>query len=77
MCLLMFVEDLSFYLEFWGLGWLVAALISYFIIPKFGFGILPFLMWRSSTYLFFSDLEKSPWSIPYFGLIVAIEEAQH
>ncbi|MCY3289923.1 MFS transporter, partial [Acinetobacter pittii] len=25
--------------SFWGLGWLVAALISYFIIPKFGWHI--------------------------------------
>ncbi len=44
--------------SFWGLGWLVAALISYFIIPKFGWHIA-FLM-VASTDLYFSHLEKTP-----------------
>lgn len=39
--------------SFWGVGWLVAALISYFIIPKFGWQMAFFIGALPALYVFF------------------------
>ena len=50
--------------SFWGLGWLLAALISYFVIPKFGWHIA-FLIGGLPAIYVFMILKKVPESIPY------------
>jgi putative MFS transporter len=60
--------------SFWGLGWLVAALISYFIIPKFGWHIA-FLMGGLPLIYILVIWKKLPESIPYLINRGRIEEA--
>ncbi|MGK9155905.1 niacin transporter NiaP [Acinetobacter radioresistens] len=50
--------------SFWGLGWLVAALISYFIIPSFGWHVA-FLIGGLPALYIFIILKKVPESVPY------------
>jgi len=60
--------------SFWGLGWLVAALISYFIIPKFGWHIA-FLVGGLPLIYILVIWKKVPESIPYLINRGRIEEA--
>jgi putative MFS transporter len=60
--------------SFWGLGWLVAALISYFIIPKFGWHIA-FLMGGLPLIYILVIWKKLPESIPYLINRGRVEEA--
>ncbi|KCX76182.1 sugar (and other) transporter family protein, partial [Acinetobacter baumannii 940793] len=60
--------------SFWGLGWLVAALISYFIIPKFGWHIA-FLIGGLPLIYILVIWKKVPESIPYLINRGRIEEA--
>ncbi|MFU8925813.1 MFS transporter [Acinetobacter puyangensis] len=50
--------------SFWGLGWLVAALVSYFFIPKFGWHAA-FLIGGLPALYVFVIWKKVPESIPY------------
>ena len=50
--------------SFWGLGWLVAALMSYFVIPNYGWHIA-FLLWGLPALYVFMILNKVPESVPY------------
>ncbi|MEB3766911.1 MFS transporter [Acinetobacter sp. MD2] len=50
--------------SFWGLGWLVAACISYFVIPKFGWH-WAFLIGGLPVFYVLVILKKIPESIPY------------
>lgn len=50
--------------SFWGLGWLVAALVSYFIIPSFNWHVA-FLIGGIPALYVFIILKKVPESIPY------------
>lgn len=50
--------------SFWGLGWLVAALVSYFLIPHFGWHIA-FLIGGLPLFYVWVVLTKVPESIPY------------
>ena len=50
--------------SFWGLGWLVAALLSYFVIPHYGWQIA-FLMGGLPAIYVFMILKKVPESVPY------------
>ena len=50
--------------SFWGLGWLVAALVSYFVIPTFGWQ-MAFLIGGLPALYVFVILKKVPESIPY------------
>ncbi len=60
--------------SFWGLGWLVAALISYFLIPKFGWHAA-FLVGGLPALYIFVILKKVPESVPYLINHGRIEEA--
>ncbi|MFT4019972.1 MAG: MFS transporter [Acinetobacter sp.] len=50
--------------SFWGLGWLVAACISYFVIPQWGWHIA-FLIGGLPVFYILIILKKVPESIPY------------
>lgn len=50
--------------SFWGLGWLVAALVSYFLIPHFGWHIA-FLIGGLPLFYVWVVLTKVPESVPY------------
>lgn len=50
--------------SFWGLGWLVAALVSYFLIPHFGWHIA-FLIGGLPLFYVWVILTKVPESVPY------------
>lgn len=60
--------------SFWGLGWLVAALISYFLIPKFGWHIA-FLTGGLPLLYVWVVWKKVPESVPYLINHGRIEEA--
>lgn len=60
--------------SFWGLGWLIAALISYFLIPKFGWHAA-FLVGGLPALYIFVILKKVPESVPYLINRGRIEEA--
>ena len=60
--------------SFWGLGWLVAALVSYFLIPKFGWQIA-FLMGGLPALYVYVIIKKIPESIPYLINRGRIDEA--
>ena len=60
--------------SFWGLGWLVAALVSYFVIPKFGWQIA-FLMGGLPALYVYVIIKKIPESIPYLINRGRIDEA--
>ena len=60
--------------SFWGLGWLVAALISYFFIPKFGWQTA-FLIGGLPAFYAFFIWKKLPESIPYLVNKGRLEEA--
>ncbi|WP_130803574.1 niacin transporter NiaP [Acinetobacter ihumii] len=60
--------------SFWGLGWLVAALVSYFIIPQFGWHIA-FLIGGLPALYVFVIIKKVPESIPYLINRGRIDEA--
>jgi len=50
--------------SFWGLGWLVAALIAYLIIPSYGWNIAFFIGALPALYVF-KVWESVPESVPY------------
>ncbi|MEB3753289.1 MFS transporter [Acinetobacter sp. MD2(2019)] len=50
--------------SFWGLGWLLAACISYFVIPQFGWH-LAFLIGGLPVFYILVILKNIPESIPY------------
>ena len=60
--------------SFWGLGWLVAALVSYFVIPQYGWKIA-FLMGGLPLFYVWVILKKVPESIPYLINRGRIDEA--
>lgn len=60
--------------SFWGLGWLVAALVSYFLIPHFGWHIA-FLIGGLPLFYVWVVLTKVPESVPYLINRNRIEEA--
>ena len=60
--------------SFWGLGWLVAALVSYFVIPKFDWQ-MAFLLGGLPALYVFVILKKVPESIPYLINRGRIDEA--
>jgi MFS transporter, putative metabolite:H+ symporter len=60
--------------SFWGLGWLVAALISYFVIPDYGWHIA-FLIGGLPAIYVFMILKKVPESVPYLINRGRIDEA--
>ena len=60
--------------SFWGLGWLVAALVSYFVIPSYGWH-MAFLMGGLPALYVFMILKKVPESVPYLIHRGRIEEA--
>lgn len=60
--------------SFWGLGWLLAALISYFVIPKFGWH-LAFLIGGLPALYVWVIWKKIPESVPYLINRGRIEEA--
>lgn len=60
--------------SFWGLGWLVAALVSYFVIPSFDWHVA-FLIGGLPALYVFVILKKVPESIPYLINQGRIEEA--
>ena len=60
--------------SFWGLGWLVAALVSYFVIPSYGWHVA-FLIGGLPALYVFMILKKVPESVPYLINRVRIEEA--
>lgn len=60
--------------SFWGLGWLVAALVSYFVIPSYGWHIA-FLIGGLPALYVFMILKKVPESVPYLINRGRIEEA--
>lgn len=62
--------------SFWGLGWLAAALISYFLIPNFGWQIA-FLMGGLPLFYAFFLWKKLPESIPFLIQQGKIQEAYH
>jgi putative MFS transporter len=59
---------------FWGLGWLVAALVSYFVIPSYGWHVA-FLIGGLPALYVFMILKKVPESVPYLINRGRIEEA--
>ncbi|MBR1645940.1 MAG: MFS transporter [Selenomonadaceae bacterium] len=61
--------------SFWGLGWLVAALISYFIIPAFGWHIAFIIGALPALYVFLIRLHM-PESIRYLLSKGRIDEAR-
>ncbi|WP_120428832.1 niacin transporter NiaP [Acinetobacter baylyi] len=60
--------------SFWGLGWLVAALVSYFVIPHFGWHIA-FLIGGLPAIYVYVIIKKVPESIPYLINRGRIDEA--
>lgn len=60
--------------SFWGLGWLAAALISYFFIPKFGWHTA-FLIGGLPIFYVMVIWKKLPESIPYLVNKGRLEEA--
>lgn len=60
--------------SFWGLGWLVAALVSYFVIPSFGWQ-MAFLIGGLPVFYVFLVWAKVPESIPFLVSRGRIEEA--
>jgi putative MFS transporter len=60
--------------SFWGLGWLVAALVSYFVIPSYGWHIA-FLIGGLPALYVFMILKKVPESVPYLINRGRVEEA--
>lgn len=60
--------------SFWGVGWLVAALISYFLIPHFGWHIA-FLIGGLPLFYVWVIFSKVPESVPYLINRNRIEEA--
>ena len=60
--------------SFWGLGWLVAALVSYFVIPSYGWHIA-FLIGGLPALYVFIILKKVPESVPYLINRGRVEEA--
>ena len=50
--------------SFWGLGWLCAALVAYFVIPKFGWHMAFLIFWLPALYAIVIWF-KVPESIPY------------
>ena len=61
--------------SFWGLGWLVAALISYLLIPKFGWQIAFIIGALPALYVFLIRLHM-PESIRYLISKGKVEEAR-
>lgn len=62
--------------SFWGLGWLVAALISYLLIPKFGWHIAFIIGALPALYVFLIRLHM-PESIRYLISKGRVEEARN
>ncbi len=62
--------------SFWGVGWLVAALISYLIIPKFGWQIAFLIGALPALYVFVIRLHM-PESVRYLISREKIDEAKH
>lgn len=60
--------------SFWGLGWLIAALISYFFIPKFGWQAAFLIGGLPVLYVIFI-WKKLPESVPYLVNQGRLEEA--
>ncbi len=60
--------------SFWGLGWLMAALVSYFVIPSYGWHIA-FLIGGLPALYVFMILKKVPESVPYLINRGRVEEA--
>lgn len=60
--------------SFWGLGWLVAALVAYFVIPSFNWHAA-FLIGGLPALYVFVVLKKIPESIPYLINRGRVEEA--
>lgn len=60
--------------SFWGLGWLVAALVSYFVIPSYGWHVA-FLIGGLPALYVFMILKKVPESVPYLINRGRIKEA--
>lgn len=60
--------------SFWGLGWLVAALIAYLIIPRYGWNIAFFIGALPALYVF-KVWESVPESVPYLLGKGKVEEA--
>ena len=60
--------------SFWGLGWLMAALVSYFVIPSYGWHIA-FLIGGLPALYVFIILKKVPESVPYLINRGRVEEA--
>ena len=60
--------------SFWGLGWLIAALVSYFVIPSFDWHVA-FLIGGLPALYVFVILKKVPESVPYLINRGRIEEA--
>ena len=61
--------------SFWGLGWLVAALISYLLIPKFGWQVAFIIGAAPALYVFLIRLHM-PESIRYLISKGKVEEAR-
>ncbi|MBR5912985.1 MAG: MFS transporter [Selenomonadaceae bacterium] len=62
--------------SFWGVGWLVAALISYVLIPKFGWQIAFVIGALPALYVFVIRLHM-PESVRYLISREKIDEAKH
>lgn len=60
--------------SFWGLGWLAAALIAYFFIPKFGWHAA-FLIGGLPIFYVFFIWKKLPESVPYLINVGRLQEA--
>lgn len=60
--------------SFWGLGWLVAALVSYFVIPSFGWHSA-FLLGALPIFYAVWVAKKLPESIPYLLANGRVQEA--
>ena len=60
--------------SFWGLGWLLAALVAFFVIPAYGWQIAFILCGIPALYVFYI-WRKIPESIPYLINRGRIEEA--
>ena len=60
--------------SFWGLGWLLAALVAFFVIPAYGWQIAFILCGIPALYVFYI-WRKIPESVPYLINRGRIEEA--
>ncbi|EPF81599.1 niacin transporter NiaP [Acinetobacter rudis] len=60
--------------SFWGLGWLVAALVAYFVIPQYGWE-MAFLVGGLPLLYVFVIFKKVPESIPFLINAGRVEEA--